>query len=350
MKWFENTQEPLSDLEYHTLASFQDWLQSPLQPLSDNLESATYEVFEGDPVKYNQYEAATKEALLHWRREKKPVSSASGAVVVAVAGSGRGPLVQGALNASRETGVPIEMWAIEKNPERLRVPPPAQRGGVGRQGARRADGHAELEGSAPVCARRGREARQERDSLISELLGSFGDNELSPECLDGIQHVVAPTGISIPSSYTAHLSPIATPRLYSELLSRSASDDTAFDTPWVVLLYQLDFAARKVPGHPRFQQAWEFSHPVFEETQKQMEARAEGGLIGGVGGSMEGSVGANEHNARYSRVKFVCFHRAWVPTGSRGTSSLRCLRAVGMRVSRWRLARTRRGSTRRART
>lgn len=25
------------------------------------------------------------------------------------------------------------------------------------------------------------------DIVVSELLGSFGDNELSPECLDGIQ-------------------------------------------------------------------------------------------------------------------------------------------------------------------
>ena len=25
------------------------------------------------------------------------------------------------------------------------------------------------------------------DLLVSELLGSFGDNELSPECLDGAQ-------------------------------------------------------------------------------------------------------------------------------------------------------------------
>ncbi len=25
------------------------------------------------------------------------------------------------------------------------------------------------------------------DILVSELLGSFGDNELSPECLDGVQ-------------------------------------------------------------------------------------------------------------------------------------------------------------------
>ena len=31
--------------------------------------------------------------------------------------------------------------------------------------------------SAPECA----------DIIVSELLGSFGDNELSPECLDGAQ-------------------------------------------------------------------------------------------------------------------------------------------------------------------
>jgi hypothetical protein len=29
------------------------------------------------------------------------------------------------------------------------------------------------------------ELPQEVDILVSELLGSFGDNELSPECLDG---------------------------------------------------------------------------------------------------------------------------------------------------------------------
>lgn len=31
------------------------------------------------------------------------------------------------------------------------------------------------------------EAPEQADIIISELLGSFGDNELSPECLDGAQ-------------------------------------------------------------------------------------------------------------------------------------------------------------------
>merc|ERR1711953_53556 len=34
---------------------FEDTLQSPLQPLMHHLESSTYEVFEKDPIKYEQY-------------------------------------------------------------------------------------------------------------------------------------------------------------------------------------------------------------------------------------------------------------------------------------------------------
>lgn len=32
------------------------------------------------------------------------------------------------------------------------------------------------------------------DILVSELLGSWGDNELSPECLDGAQRLLQPDG------------------------------------------------------------------------------------------------------------------------------------------------------------
>jgi hypothetical protein len=35
---------------------YRDLLQSPLQPLMDNLESQIYETFEKDPIKYVQYE------------------------------------------------------------------------------------------------------------------------------------------------------------------------------------------------------------------------------------------------------------------------------------------------------
>jgi hypothetical protein len=35
------------------------------------------------------------------------------------------------------------------------------------------------------------DAPRKADIMVSELLGSFGDNELSPECLDGAQNFLA---------------------------------------------------------------------------------------------------------------------------------------------------------------
>jgi len=47
------------------------------------------------------------------------------------------------------------------------------------------------------------------DILISELLGSFGDNELSPECLIPTEKYLRPGGIFIPYSYTNHVVPLS---------------------------------------------------------------------------------------------------------------------------------------------
>jgi predicted RNA methylase len=59
------------------------------------------------------------------------------------------------------------------------------------------------------------------DLLVSELLGSFGDNELSPECLDGAQRFLKPdTGISVPVSYTSFIAPISSSRLHQEVRVR----------------------------------------------------------------------------------------------------------------------------------
>jgi protein arginine N-methyltransferase 5 len=105
-------------------SSYNDVIQAPLQPLMDNLESGTYEVFEQDPVKYYRYEQAISLAL---HRVQKllllPSEQARGEgdaqeirpVVVMVVGAGRGPLVQAALSAASSTGVPIRVFAVEKN-------------------------------------------------------------------------------------------------------------------------------------------------------------------------------------------------------------------------------------------
>lgn len=307
LKWLEAQQSPLSHIERTTLASFQDWLQSPLQPLSDNLESATYEVFEGDPVKYNRYEDAIVEALSEWKELGRSCSSANDSVVIAVAGSGRGPLVTRALKASEKTGVAVQVWAVEKNPNAyVYLLHQKERVWGDKVTVVKTDMRS-WKGPLVSGTPEDNPAYGKVDILISELLGSFGDNELSPECLDGVQHVLAPHGISIPQSYTAHMTPIATPRIHADLLSRVPTDPNAFETPWVVHLFAIDFAAaRRVPGHPRFQQAWEFQHPIPDATLAAIEAKRSGGVMGGGGGSMAGAAGANDHNARFCHLKFVC--------------------------------------------
>jgi len=308
LRYIERQQEPLTALEATTLTHFQDWLQSPLQPLSDNLESSTYEMFEGDPVKYDLYEQAVTEAMTEWKLLNKPTSSVgedNKDLVVAVAGAGRGPLVTRVLLAAEKTGTPIQLWAVEKNQNayvyllrqnklvwdsKVHVVKSDMRAWDGPI----PDGHPGRTTSV--------------DILVTELLGSFGDNELSPECLDGIQrHIARPHGISIPHSYTAHLSPISTPRLYSDIASRVVGDPNAFETPWVVRLYALDFVSQKVPGRDRFQQAWEFVHPVRLPFVELWEAgHGNKKLQRGGAGSMNLSAGLNEHNARQCHLTFSC--------------------------------------------
>lgn len=89
-------------------APYLDYLQAPLQPLMDNLESQTYETFEQDAFKYNQYEKAVAKALALTPPEKESV--------VMVVGAGRGPIVRCALRAAVTANRKTRMFAVEKNP------------------------------------------------------------------------------------------------------------------------------------------------------------------------------------------------------------------------------------------
>ncbi|CAG8975197.1 hypothetical protein HYALB_00004258 [Hymenoscyphus albidus] len=311
MRYLQRNQPPRSTIERFG-SGYQDYLQAPLQPLTDNLESVTYEVFEKDPVKYDWYERAIAQALTDWVKESKPTSSSTGAVVIAVAGSGRGPLVTRALRASQSTGVAVEVWAVEKNPNAYVLLQRHNEEDWGRvvnvaKSDMRAWKGPLISSTVPTPT------YGKVDIIVSELLGSFADNELSPECLDGVQHVLAPgVGISIPSSYTAHLTPILAPRLHADISHRATTDPTATETPYVVMLHAIDYLATSVPDHRRFQQAWEFVHPLPASTLAIAEARRGGGVSGGGGGGMSGGDGANEHNSRYSRLTFVCRDRGIV--------------------------------------
>lgn len=277
---------------------YQDYLQSPLQPLTDNLESITYEVFEKDPVKYEWYERAIAAAL----RDLAALIDEPREVIVAVVGAGRGPLVTRALQASKQTGIAIHCWAVEKNPnayvllQRRTATDLLWKGQVNvvKSDMRHWQGPADSTGINKV------------DILVSELLGSFGDNELSPECLDGVQHVLHPDhGINIPQNYSAYLTPISTPRLHSDLLSRPGAEK--WELPYVVMLHQYDFLSTQqaadgiVKADVKY--AWSFSHPLPASILEQSQKRSGGHFDAG---GWAGGDGNNEHNARTCKVTFHC--------------------------------------------
>ncbi len=80
------------------------------------------------------------------------------------------------------------------------------------------------------------QAPEPAEILVSELLGSFGDNELSPECLDGAQRFLAPGGLSIPQAYTSFLAPVAAHKLHHDV--RNYKDLEHLETPYVAKLWK----------------------------------------------------------------------------------------------------------------
>jgi type II protein arginine methyltransferase len=251
-----------------------DALQTPLQPLADHLEFQTYEVFEQDPVKYAQYQAAVLQAMSDFSATATATHSAGGTVVtrsttssstdmdtttntessrtfiILVVGAGRGPLVTCCLHAyeqlNNNTNVQLQVFAVEKNPSAVLYlrskqaldwkNSPVQ---VVHSDLRKLNA-AELFGSSTQTAH----------LVVSELLGSFGCNELSPECLDALFHetdVCGPRTVSIPARYTSHAAPVSSIKLHQAVKQHAlypvAADCTvtaitgitkAMETPYVV--------------------------------------------------------------------------------------------------------------------
>ncbi|MBZ3881318.1 Protein arginine N-methyltransferase 5 [Sciurus carolinensis] len=221
---------------------YEDYLQSPLQPLMDNLESQTYEVFEKDPIKYSQYQQAIYKCLLDRVPEEEKDTNVQ---VLMVLGAGRGPLVNASLRAAKQADRRIKLYAVEKNPNAVVTLENWQFEEWGSQ--------------VTVVSSDMREwvAPEKADIIVSELLGSFADNELSPECLDGAQHFLKDDGVSIPGEYTSFLAPISSSKLYNEVRACREKDrdpEAQFEMPYVVRLH--NFHQLSAP-----QPCFTFSHP-----------------------------------------------------------------------------------------
>lgn len=161
--------------------------------------------------------------------------------------------------------------------------------------------------SVVSCDMRDWAAPEKADIIVSELLGSFGDNELSPECLDGAQHFLKGTlfylsscrvsellfmlpfisnrflfapflasslsddGVSIPCSYTSYLAPLSSSKLYNEVRGcreRDKDPECHFETPYVVRLHNFHQLAEP-------KACFTFTHPTTGRNRDAQNAKRE---------------------------------------------------------------------------
>lgn len=113
------------------------------------------------------------------------------------------------------------------------------------------------------------------------------------------RHNLPATGISIPSSYTSHLAPLSSSKLYNE--ARALRNDS-LETPYVVMFQAVNILSEdKSECGSKIQECWEFEHP-----------RRDSGNENGDSGSMvvvdeRGLPLTNHHNVRSARLRF------WIP-------------------------------------
>ena len=173
-------------------------------------------------------------------------------VVVLIVGAGRGPLIRAALNASKNTGIKIRTLVIEKNPNAIvtltsliKTMWPSEDITLISKDMRKV------------------ELEEKADILVSELLGSIGDNELSPECLDGAQQLLKPTGISIPSDSVAYIRPVMASKAYSEVADKKFNmsemeQKSHAEMNWLSYLSNVYYIDKP-------QELWAFYHPNRDE-------------------------------------------------------------------------------------
>ena len=129
-------------------------------------------------------------------------------IVVMYFGAGRGPLIRRALAAAKKAKANVKVIALDKNPNAIVT-------------LRNMIIDENLQDRVSLVAGDMRHVSVDAmkgDILMSELLGSFGDNELSPECLNPTEKYLRPGGIYLPWSYTNNVLPLSSQHLWNEVM------------------------------------------------------------------------------------------------------------------------------------
>ena len=218
--FLEDMTDVNATLLHETANAYHDGiLLAPLRPLQENLENQVYEAFEKDPVKYDAYTNAIARAMERFKHVRNNLDSG---MKVAVLGAGRGPLVQCALEASVRVNCPIEtLHIVEKN---VWAHQTLRKKLFTHWQADNANTSFSLHKADIRCWK----PEEPVDLTISELLGSFGCNEASPECLTArMQGIQSIDGMQIPAQYGSYLSPIQSGKAYEAILQMSTKSKNA---------------------------------------------------------------------------------------------------------------------------
>lgn len=234
-------------------------LLPPLKPHSEKLTNDIYSTFERDKIKYDLYELAINNALL----DLQMILSKSKPLNILVAGAGRGPIVDRLFRIVTSQNIlnKVRICAIEKNSAACLF--------LQKRNFEFWNNQITLI-NEDMINWNGIDVKF--DLCISELLGSFGCNELSPECLLSIeQNYSTSNTIFIPQSYTSYIAPVTSPLLYQKLMDLSKTNNCSesfhninyLESPWV---------GHKIPYQilsSKINELWTFSHPLKDQNFTQ---------------------------------------------------------------------------------
>jgi len=231
-------QLPMSKID-KIAAKHHDVLLPPLQPLGSDLDDFTYNIFEEDNVKYDLYGKAIYCALSELSHLRN--------INIAIVGAGKGGLVEATMDAIHKLALAstkINITAIEKNNSAVIY--------LNKRNYENWNHSVDILN----IDMRDWSPHESYNLIISELLGSMGCNELSPECLAPLEKYLDRVhGIFIPESYTSFIAPTFTPKIYNTL--KTQNNPQAFHKQYVVKQLESCLSSTKI------NEIWSFQHPTL---------------------------------------------------------------------------------------
>ncbi|KAK7320728.1 hypothetical protein VNO77_30465 [Canavalia gladiata] len=221
IRYLYEQMDPLTEQEGSEFA-LRDFLQSPSQPIRNYSEALGHDKFERDMGKYSQYESAIAQALLD------TVSSEKASEITA---------------AANRTGRMLRIYAVEKNPNVS----------IALKELVRSENWDDI---VTVVTRDVRcwIAPEKADILVSDFLGSFGDNELSPESIDKAQRCDCFLQLEVIDERQCLIITV-------NFQIKERKDILNFETPCEVKIHNV---FRLAPT----QQVFTFHHPIYSDNKE----------------------------------------------------------------------------------